>query len=1076
MITYHEEKERLNEEIRVKDISAERRSHLREELSNLLDVHDQIWYQKCLSDLQGINQALSGSAMQYTLPENFLTEASAADWRGYLESSEALLKSIDMQSQVAQPLDAIDDGGGDEEEEDENDNDENAAALIGDEGSPMPDVVPDEGSSRVTSDNSTRVCIVCFTGPKKDLSAGGMDGLQIQCVACDNFVHLSCQGKCPQCHETLCRICLDEHVNGSCPAGPGIFADTGGNAVSRLVPSNVENDGTVTSTFEIAAKHSFYKPEFFDDNGLAKALRPRLVDSGMLKTVLDTLNETELATVKEEVANHVEKSDTIMLCMICNQPKRITMCFDCGTAELCATCMFNHGCMEPLCGYCGSRNLDSLIDNSTCDACGRRDLCAGCLGAHCCEAVRDEVDEKHSDKRDHLVCLVPNPAERAAVKWELIDDDTTVEFPLCDRCGDTMMSDDTGNTLCKGCRLDPTEKATMTVVVQGIIRDLRDLDKTDLFRGEEHKTYCVCCCMFASDPTEEMFLCSSKERCQAPYKVCNKCVTFTKDGDKCHMCAGKRCPTRYELHVKDGVDDIVLKFFVLETASKLMRYLAQSQPSVDDHTRVIYDHAYDDCLRVRIDARRVFNYKLLLQHMKAKGQNKLLPRRTRMFFWHSRLETLYPFTEETFDEMVTSCVLPQGERANVHVYVLTPFDNIDMGANERAKLHNRKPTCQQCTCVLTDIDVDNGRVLCDRPGCASPDATYLWEVRSDGGNRSDDDVAAGGNAAATSPIGYPGDDADFEVDGDASSSESLTTPRVIAPATAASNERVRDAAAMVEARRRVEERLPAMRDSAVTPLNVDELRALTQGMSTEEMNAFADSRAIPKAMPKQRSAGRGTAQPGMKRMVGAYTEASATATQATPPKAAQGAPRSSTTAEGDQNTAAALAMIHGLASAMGTMSGENNPSDHTAAAIAKASPEAAALFSGNGRAERASRELNRMNDAIPLSTDRIAQLIHSDPRITRDRLVELGRMFPATPEGGAASAAPAAATNEQMSGERFALFLAYVRRNIDGRALDNEADMARLFPELFQDEVPDDVNPDDLSDGLPEDYGPGHED
>jgi len=413
MITYHEEKERLNAEIRVKDISAERRSHLREELSNLLDVHDQIWYQKCLSDLQGINQALSGSAMQYTLPENFLTEASAADWRGYLESSEALLKSIDMQSQVAQPLDAIDDGGGDEEEEDENDNDENAAAPIGDEGSPMPDVVPDEGSSRVTSDNSTRVCIVCFTGPKKDLSAGGMDGLQIQCVACDNFVHLSCQGKCPQCHETLCRICLDEHVNGSCPAGPGIFADTGGNAVSRLVPSNVENDGTVTSSFEIAAKHSLYKPEFFDDNGLAKALRPRLVNSGMLKTVLDTLNETELATVKEEVANHVEKSDTIMLCMICNQPKRITMCFDCGTAELCATCMFNHGCMEPLCGYCGSRNLDSLIENSTCDACGRRDLCAGCLGAHCCEAVRDEVDEKHSDKRDHLVCLVPNPAERA---------------------------------------------------------------------------------------------------------------------------------------------------------------------------------------------------------------------------------------------------------------------------------------------------------------------------------------------------------------------------------------------------------------------------------------------------------------------------------------------------------------------------------------------------------------------------------------------------------------------------------------------------------------------------------------
>ena len=111
--------------------------------------------------------------------------------------------------------------------------------------------------------------------------------------------------------------------------------------------------------------------------------------------------------------------------------------------------------------------------------------------------------------------------------------------------------------------------------------------------------------------------------------------------------------------------------------------------------------------------------------------------------------------------MVSSSVLPHGERTNVHIYVLTPFDYIDMGANKRAQLHNRKPRCQLCTRELTDIDVANGRVLCDRPGCTSPDATFLWEEPSDGVDRSDDDVAAGGNAAATPPTGYPGDDADF---------------------------------------------------------------------------------------------------------------------------------------------------------------------------------------------------------------------------------------------------------------------------------------------------------------------------
>ena len=208
-----------------------------------------------------------------------------------------------------------------------------------------------------------------------------------------------------------------------------------------------------------------------------------------------------------------------------------------------------------------------------------------------------------------------------------------------------------------------------------------------------------------------MFLCSSKERCQAPNKVCNKCVIFTADGNQCHMCAGKRCPTRFELHKNDGVDDLIMKFYVFETGSKSARYLANTHPSVVDHSTVIYNHEYDDCVRVRADARRIYNFKLLLQFMKAEGQNKLLPRTTRMFFWHSRLTALYPFTKDTFTEMVMSSVLPNSERATVHVYVLTPYDYVDMGANQRALLHNRTPRCQLCTRVLTDDDVTNGRCL-----------------------------------------------------------------------------------------------------------------------------------------------------------------------------------------------------------------------------------------------------------------------------------------------------------------------------------------------------------------------------
>ena len=73
------------------DISPERRAHLTSELTNLLSVHDQTWYQKCVSDLQGINQTLSDTDMQYSLPTDFLTQASANDWKEHLERSDALL-------------------------------------------------------------------------------------------------------------------------------------------------------------------------------------------------------------------------------------------------------------------------------------------------------------------------------------------------------------------------------------------------------------------------------------------------------------------------------------------------------------------------------------------------------------------------------------------------------------------------------------------------------------------------------------------------------------------------------------------------------------------------------------------------------------------------------------------------------------------------------------------------------------------------------------------------------------------------------------------------------------------------
>ena len=78
-----------------------------------LRTFDQVWYQKCVGDLQEINKALSDTAMQYSLPMNFLTDATAENWKNHLQTNEALLISLDLQGKVGQTLKVI----GDDEDE-----------------------------------------------------------------------------------------------------------------------------------------------------------------------------------------------------------------------------------------------------------------------------------------------------------------------------------------------------------------------------------------------------------------------------------------------------------------------------------------------------------------------------------------------------------------------------------------------------------------------------------------------------------------------------------------------------------------------------------------------------------------------------------------------------------------------------------------------------------------------------------------------------------------------------------------------------------------------------------------------
>ena len=121
--------------------------------------------------------------------------------------------------------------------------------------------------------------------------------------------------------------------------------------------------------------------------------------------------------------------------------------------------MFNHGCLEPMCGYCGGRTLDPDIDKSTCNACERRDLCTRCLTAHSCEAVTADADHKLSNNKSHLEGVKITTADETVQEWELFKEGMTVEFPLCKRCRQSMTINDEGEKFCSGCRLSEAEEA-----------------------------------------------------------------------------------------------------------------------------------------------------------------------------------------------------------------------------------------------------------------------------------------------------------------------------------------------------------------------------------------------------------------------------------------------------------------------------------------------------------------------------------------------------------------------------------------------------------------------------------------
>ena len=331
---------------------------------------------------------------------------------------------------------------------------------------------------------------------RKEVPGYGVDPVELVCPDCSDRVHLSCMEICLVCEATVCVQCHADHVSGKCPKVPAIRAPAGagGNAApSTLMPACLDNKGKVTSAIERLALHSPYFPAFAEphDKRKVKPMRPRVTLPEDLRAMKSYVSQDDMKIIMVDTYKHVEKSDTIMMCRVCRQPKRVTRCYDCGTGDLCSECVLDHGCLEPLCGYCGGRTLDPDIDKSTCNACGRRDLCVRCLPAHGCDVLIDDADNKLSEHKGHLEGVEYITAEEAEQEWELSNQGMTVVLPLCKRCKQNMTVDDEGEKFCKGCRLTEAEEAGLKRTCVEIRQRLEKLNKTDLFWGEKQLDFCV---------------------------------------------------------------------------------------------------------------------------------------------------------------------------------------------------------------------------------------------------------------------------------------------------------------------------------------------------------------------------------------------------------------------------------------------------------------------------------------------------------------------------------------------------------------------------------------------------------
>ena len=215
-----------------------------------------------------------------------------------------------------------------------------------------------------------------------------------------------------------------------------------------------------------------------------------------------------------------------------------------------------------------------------------------------------------------------------------------------------------------------------------------------------------------------------------------------------------------------------------------------------------------------------------------------------------------------------------------------------------------------CLCDLADDDLDN-LALCGRAECYRdhPDAIHLVgsiTTRSGDGKSQVDDVAAGGNAAVSSPAPpNPVDDESYDVDfgGDESPPETPVAGSLslkITSASSESNARVREAADIVRARRQLDEAIRALnardiqrlvdymqanlpdvrvpfRDLTVVPLTEAEMRSMTSRMDMDDLQTFLNNRepdttapkykARPTNRPAPKAAGRGTLQAGMLRFL-----------------------------------------------------------------------------------------------------------------------------------------------------------------------------------------------------------------